>query len=80
MNKKISSEQMAHLASQVLRNENASAIQKSLAGSVLSQAAHGKETGAQMEDIASKVLQSDRYADITRSLAGSVLSQSNKNR
>lgn len=80
MNKKISSGEMASLASQVLRSDTASKIQKKLAASVLSQAAQGKETGSDMEDIASKVLGSDKYADVTRSLAGSVLSQSNKDR
>ncbi len=38
MNKKQSSQQMASTASQVLRDKNSSAIQKGLAGSVLSQA------------------------------------------
>lgn len=80
MNKKVSSEEMASLASEVLRDKEASKIQKTLAGSVLSQAIQGKETGADIEKLASKVLRSDRYADITRSLAGSVVSQSNKNR
>lgn len=80
MNKKVSSDEMASLASEILRDEGASKIQKTLAGSVLSQASRGKETGAEMEDLASKVLQSDKYADATKSLAGSVLSQANKNR
>lgn len=38
MNKKQSSQQMASIASQVLRDKNSSAIQKRLAGSILSQA------------------------------------------
>lgn len=80
MNSKASSEKMATEAAKVLRQENASAIQKQLAGSVLSQTSKSKQTGAQMEDIASKVLQSERYSDLTKSLAGSVLSQSNKGR
>ena len=80
MNKKVSSEEMASLASEVLRDKGASKVQKTLAGSVLSQAASGKETGADMEALASRVLQGDKYADTTQSLAGSVLSQSNKNR
>ena len=49
MNKKVSSEEMASLASEVLRDKGASKVQKTLAGSVLSQAASGKETGADME-------------------------------
>lgn len=80
MNKKVSSDEMASLASEALRDKGASKIQKTLAGSVLSQAARGKETGAEMENLAYKVLQSDKYADATKSLAGSVLSQANKNR
>jgi hypothetical protein len=80
VNSKTSSENIASEAAKVLRQENASAIQRQLAGSVLSQASTGKQTGSQMEDIASKVLQSEKYSDLTKSLAGSVLSQSNKGR
>jgi len=80
MNKKTSKSKMATLASKVLRDDRASKIQKTLAGSVLSQAAKGKETSAEMETIASKALQSKKSSDITQSLAGSVLSQSNKSR
>ena len=78
MNKKVSSKEMASQASEVLRDPDASAIQKSLAASVLSPASKGKQTGAEMEKIASEVLQNDRYAEKTQSLAASVLSQSNK--
>lgn len=78
MNKKLSSQEMVRQASETLRNPDASAIQKSLAGSVLSQAAKGKQTGAEMEKMASEVLRNDKYADATQSLAASVLSQSNK--
>lgn len=80
MNKKQSSQQMASTASQILRDKNSSAIQKELAGSVLSQSNSNKQTGAQMETTASKVLTSNKYNDLTKGLAGSVLSQANKER
>lgn len=80
MNKKQSSAQKASVASEVLRDKNSSAIQKELAGSVLSQFNSSKQTSAEMESIASKVLNSDKYNDLTKGLAGSVLSQSDKKR
>ncbi len=80
MNKKQSSQQMASTASKVLRDKNSSAIQKELAGSVLSQSSSNKQTGAQMETTASKILTSNKYNDLTKGLAGSVLSQANKER
>ena len=80
MNLKSTSPQMATKASKVLTNPNASDIQKTLAGGVLSQVKKGNQTGSKMEDIASKVLQSEKYSDLTKSLAGSLLSQANKER
>lgn len=44
-----------------------SQIQKTLAGSVMSQAGTSHQTGVQMESIASGVLQSDKYNDVTKS-------------
>ena len=79
-NKKQTSKQIASLASDILKDQNASQIQKSLAGSALSQSKSKHQTGAEMEDVASKVLQSSKYNDTTKSLAGSILSQSNKKR
>lgn len=79
-NKKKSSKKMASNAASVLKDTNASKIQKTLAGSVLSQASTSNQTGSEMETVASKVLQSDKYNDETKSLAASVLSQSNKKR
>ncbi len=80
MNKKQSSPHMASTASQVLRDKNSSAIQRELAGSVLSQANSNKQTSAQMETTASNVLTSNKYSEQTKGLAASVLSQSNKER
>lgn len=67
-------------AADVLRNPNASKIQKSLAGSALSQTRSKHQTGSKMEDVASQVLKSNKYNNTTKTLAGSVLSQSNKRR
>jgi len=71
---------MASLAAKILADEQSSATAKRLAGSVLSQATKGHETGSELEDLASRVLNSDKYAEDTKRLAGSVLSQSNKKR
>ncbi|MCB2361961.1 hypothetical protein [Clostridium estertheticum] len=79
-NKKQTSSTISILASGVLRNPNASKIQKSLAGSALSQKGTGNQTGSKMEEMASRVLNSDKYNDTTKSLAGTILSQSNKER
>lgn len=80
MNSKITSKKIANLASDVLKDDQASKVAKSLAASALSQRNATHQTGTHMEDIASKVLQSEKYADTTKKLAGSVLSQANKNR
>lgn len=77
-NTKISSSSLASIASKTLRNPNASAIQKSLAGSVLAQSGTNKTTGDSMETKASRALQRDGSSALTKSLAGSVVSQSNK--
>lgn len=79
-NDKRTSESMASVAARTLGDENASAIQRRLAGSVLSQSSTDNETGAEMESVAGRVLQSSCYSHLTRSLAGSVVSQSNKKR
>lgn len=79
-NKKVTSEKVASLAAQILTDKNSSDIAKKLAGSALSQATKGNETGSVMEDIASDVLKSKKYSETTKSLAASVLSQSNKKR
>ncbi len=79
-NTKQSSAKMASLASSVLTDSGASKIQKTLAGSVLSQAGTSNQTGSKMETTASQVLQSDKYNETTKSLAALVLSQADKNR
>lgn len=79
-NKKQSSSTLASLASSILTDSGSSQIQKTLAGSVLSQAGTLHQTGAEMESVASAVMKSGKYNDTTKSLAASVLSQSNKKR
>jgi hypothetical protein len=80
MNNKKTSKPIASLASEILRDPNSSAIQKTLAGSALSQVNKGNQTGSEMESIASKVLGSTKYNEDTKSLAGSIVSQSDKKR
>ncbi len=80
MNKKQTSDEIASVASQVLRDKNSSKIAKSLAASALSQTNTSNQTGGDMETKASNVLKSDKYNDMTQSLAASILSQSNKER
>ncbi len=79
-NKKITSEKIASLASDVLKDKNASDAAKSLAGSALSQVNKGNQTGSKLEDLAAVVLHSPKYRKEKKELAGSVLSQSNKKR
>ncbi|EPD9437385.1 hypothetical protein ACSFRN_004417 [Escherichia coli] len=64
-NDKQSSKDVAHLAAETLNNPNASAIQKSLAGSVLSQAGTKNQTGANMEAKASAALKNPRSSEVS---------------
>lgn len=66
------------LAANTLRSNGASTVQKSLAGSALSQAGTGKSTSKAMETVASSALRSGNSSTTTKTLAGSVVSQSNK--
>ena len=77
-NKKTTSPTIASIAAKTLQNPNASKIQKELAGSALSQAQKGNQTGEAMQQKAGKVLESDKYSDTTQALAASILSQSSK--
>lgn len=79
-NTKKTSAAVASQAAKTLKDPNASAIEKSLAGSALSQTSTSNQTGAHMEDIASQVLASHEYSEKTKTLAGSVLAQANKKR
>lgn len=79
-NTKQTGQNVATLASEILRDPYASATAKSLAASALSQSSSPKETGKAMESKASQVLQSEKYSETTKTLAASVLSQSDKAR
>ncbi|MFD3231710.1 hypothetical protein [Rahnella aceris] len=79
-NSKQTSKAVAAQAAKTLNDPNASAIQRSLAGSALSQSKTGKETGKAMEAKAATALENPRSSALTRQLAGSVVSQSDKNR
>lgn len=72
----ITSKKEASQAARVLSDPNASAIQKSLAGSALRQVDPAAETSPSLEQKASRALQNPRSSDETKSLAGSVLAQS----
>lgn len=80
MNTKSCGQKLSTQASKIMRSNNSSQIQKSLAASVLSQRNTGKITGKAMETKASMVMNSNKYSGTTKSLAASVLSQSDKNR
>lgn len=77
-NSKKTSTGIASQAAETLKNPNASAVAKSLAGSALAQVQGAYQTGKAMEAKASQVLQSSKYSDDTKALAASLLSQSNK--
>lgn len=79
-NNKHTSATVASLAGKVLQDENASAIQRSLAASALRQAGTRAQTGTGMERKAAVALDNERSANITKTLAGSVVSQSNRER
>ena len=79
-NAKQSSEKLGTLAAKVLSNPRASALQKKLAGSVLSQAHTAHQTSGDMEHIAARALQDKKSSQTTRTLAASVLAQANKER
>lgn len=77
-NTKKTSSTIASPATGVLKDPNASAIQKSLTGSALSQSGNSNQTGGKMEPTASKFLNSHKYNYQTKTLTASVLSQANK--
>lgn len=79
-NSKKTSSSVAKLAAKILKDPDASGIQKSLAGSVLSQSGTSKQTGADMEAKASSALKNPNSAAATQTLAASVVSQSNNDR
>lgn len=80
MNKNVSSKRMTNIAVQTLKSNVSSVIQKSLAGSVLSQTSPSKTTSDKMATKASDVLNSNKYNKKTKTLAGSVLEQAKGNK
>ena len=80
MNKKMSSKSLASNAAKPLKCDSSSAIQKSLAASVLSQRNPGNVTGKKMESKASAVMRSNKYSEKTKSFAASLVSQSDQER
>jgi hypothetical protein len=79
-NKKQTGKKVASNAGSILNSSSASAIQKQLAASALSQTKSSNQTGAAMESKASAILKSNKYSQSTKELAASLLSQANKNR
>ena len=69
---------VASSAGRTLGSANASALQKSLAGSALAQSGTSKTTSGAMEAKASAALQNNNAASTTKALAGSLVSQSKK--
>lgn len=80
MNNKQSSKSISLLASKVLNDPKSSALEKSLAGSVLSQFGTDNQTGANLQKLASAALKNPGSSDIIKKLAGSVVSQSTTDR
>lgn len=79
-NPKQTSDEVSKLAAQTLRDPNASATAKKLAGSALAQSSSPKQTGKDMEAFASMVLKSPKYSDATKTLAATVVAQSDEQR
>jgi hypothetical protein len=71
-----SSDEMAAIAARVLDDPMSTELARSLAGSVLSQAApEQRQTSAEMAALAGRVLNDSQSNSIAKKLAGSVLSQ-----
>jgi len=70
---------VASTAGRTLSNPNASAIQRSLAGSALAQSGTNKVTSKPMETKASAALKTPNSGVTTKQLAGSVTAQARKN-
>ncbi|MFA3759483.1 hypothetical protein V1951_22020 [Yersinia sp. 2544 StPb PI] len=79
-NTKQTSGNVASVAAKTLNDPNASAIQKSLAGSALSQRGTPNQTSGEMEHKASVALDNPNSCALTKQLAASVLAQANKDR
>jgi hypothetical protein len=80
VNTKQTSKAVAALASHVLHDPKATAVEKSLAASALSQSDTTHQTSAKMEHLAGQILESKEYSKEAKTLAASVVAQANKER
>ena len=75
---RVTSEKMAHLAAEILRNSNAPELEKSLAGSVLSMRDPGREPNQDIVHIAAEIMNHrEDFSEEALSLAASIVSQAN---
>lgn len=73
---KETSPKMAHLAAEIMRDPNATELEKSLAGSVLSEADPDRHPSEEMASIAAQVMShSHEFSKNAVSLAASIVSQ-----
>jgi len=80
MPSKSTGKKVASTAARTLNSTSSSALQRSLAASVLAQTGNTKVTGKAMETKASSALHNSNSDPVTKSLAGSLVSQSKKSR
>ncbi len=80
MANKKTSDEIAKIASKILKDDSYSETSKSVAGSVLSQTNTKKGTSKDISEKASKVLRDDRFSKESKSAARSALSQAKKNK
>lgn len=69
------SDDMASLAANVLKDESSTEIEKSLAGSDLSLVNEDNDPSKEIKSLAGKVLQDENSTEAGKKLAGSVLGQ-----
>lgn len=75
---RVTSEKMARLASEILRNPDAPELEKSLAGSVMSMRDPGHEPSPELVHIAAEIMSHKHdFSEHARSLAASIVSQAN---
>jgi hypothetical protein len=79
-NEKHTSPSVATVASEVLRDQNASEIARSLAASALAQVQKGSETSPEMAARAARALEDGRSSETTKRIAATVVSQAHGKR
>lgn len=80
MNTKKTSADISKLASEIMRNQDSTAEEKSLAASAMAQTNTDKQTSKAMETLASKIMKNANSSKSAKSLAASIVSQANKSR